>query len=247
MKKATLSPKNDETSLARRGGRSTPTTLANPNTSRLLAVGAIAGPVLFTLAWLMLGFVSPGYTIWDIRIEPYSPISQPISGLGLGITAPFMNAAFIAGGLLIMAGAAGIFQNIPEMDAKARWSCTLLLALIGLGMLMDGIFTLESIMAHTAGFLLGNGMPVLSFPVIGFMLRRIPGWRRFGSWLLAGSPLTLALLFPSFLTFDPIAAGTGLGTAGLAQRILVTEVLFWPVMMGWRTLQRLEQIDHNSK
>jgi hypothetical protein len=71
----------------------TPT--ASATTTRLLSAGAIAGPVLFTVAWLLLGFVSPGYTMFDIRIEEYSAISQPISGLGMGVTAPYMNAAFV--------------------------------------------------------------------------------------------------------------------------------------------------------
>src|SRR6266511_1955480 len=71
-----------------------------PARSRWLAWGAVAGPVLFTLAWLVLGFLSPGYTIWGTRIAPYSPISQPISGLGMGATAPYMNAAFILARLL---------------------------------------------------------------------------------------------------------------------------------------------------
>ena len=51
-----------------------------------------------SLAWFVLGFLSPGYTIFGTVIAPYSPISQPISGLGLGTTGPFMNAAFVLGG-----------------------------------------------------------------------------------------------------------------------------------------------------
>lgn len=56
---------------------------------RTLTVGAIAGLILFTAAWATLGVVSPGYTLWDIHIAPYSALSQPISGLGLGPTAVF--------------------------------------------------------------------------------------------------------------------------------------------------------------
>ena len=53
---------------------------------------------LFTLAWAVLGALSPGYRLFDLVIDPYSPIAQPISGLGLGVTGPYMNAAFIVGG-----------------------------------------------------------------------------------------------------------------------------------------------------
>ncbi len=48
---------------------------------RWLTLGAVVGPILFTLAWMILGKLSPGYTAWGIHFAPYSPISQPISGL----------------------------------------------------------------------------------------------------------------------------------------------------------------------
>src|SRR6266702_8256621 len=89
-------------------GFATPAAQATPSATRWLALGAVAGPVLFTLAWLVLGELSPGYTAWGTRIAPYSPISQVISGLGLGITAPFMNTAFVLNGLLILVGVVGI-------------------------------------------------------------------------------------------------------------------------------------------
>src|SRR5438093_13074023 len=97
--------------------------LATLETARWLALGAVAGPVLFTLAWFVLGFLSPGFTLFGTLIAPYSSISQPISGLGLGPTGPFMNAAFVLGGLLLLAGVIGIFQGIGEIDAVSRWGC----------------------------------------------------------------------------------------------------------------------------
>ena len=214
------------------------TTLAIPEVTRWLTLGAVAGPVLFTLAWFVLGFLSPGFTIFDTLVTPYSPISQPISGLGLGPTAPYMNAAFVLGGLLILVGVASIFQGIREIGAVARWSGTALLALSGLGMVVDGIYTLESFLPHMVGFLLGTGTPVVGFLVIGLLLRRIPHWRRFGNWLLLASPLTLVLLVLSFATFDPVAAGAGLGVGGLMQRILVVEVHAWFVALGWLAFRR---------
>ncbi len=157
-------------------GFAKPAAQASPEATRWLALGAVVGPVLFTLAWFILGFLSPGYTAWGTRIAPYSPISQGISGLGLGITAPFMNTAFVLCGLFLLAGAVGIFQGIREMGAVARWSCTVLLALAALGAAVDGIFTLESFLPHMVGFLLGIASPVLSFVIIGLLLRRVPAF-----------------------------------------------------------------------
>lgn len=237
MDRMTINSDKDETASVMTGSSTHSVFQSTRGTARGLALGAVSGPVLFTLAWLILGFVSPGYVLWDIPIEPYSPISQPISGLGLGLTAPFMNAAFIIGGIRIIAGAVGIFQSISEMGASASWSCTVLLAITGLGMINSGIFTLEEILPHTIGFIVGIGTPILSFLVIGLLLRRIPRWRQFGSWLLAGSPLTLVLMVLFFATNDPIAAGAGFGVAGLTQRILVSEVLDWIVIMGWKSFR----------
>ncbi len=238
MNRVTHYPNDDKTPSVRIGGSADPAALATPRAARWLALGAVAGPVLFTLAWLILGFLSPGFTIFGTLIAPYSPISAGISGLGLGPTAPYMNAAFVLGGLLVIVGVVGIFQGIPEMGAVARWSCTVLLALSGLGMAVDGIFTLESFFPHFIGFILGAATPIVSFLVSGFSLRRIPRWRRFGSWLLLGSPLTLALLVLYFLTFSPTAAGARTGVAGLTERLLVVEVHAWIVSMGWLVFRR---------
>src|SRR5690242_15877093 len=100
----------------------TPTLVAartTPGMARWLALGAVIGPTLFTLAWLVLGYISPGYTAWGIRVAPYSPISQPISGLGLGPTGPFMNAAFVVNGLLLLAGVLGVFQTTKASGRPA--------------------------------------------------------------------------------------------------------------------------------
>jgi hypothetical protein len=206
-------------------------------TSRMLALGAVAGPVVMTLAWFVLGFVSPGYSMWGTRIAPYSAISQPLSGLGLGPTGPFMNAAFVASGLLIIAGVVGVFQQIPAMSTRARWACTFLLALPGVGGVLDGFFTLESFLFHFAGFALAL-TTVVTFPVVGLLLHRIPTWRRFGTWLVVAGPLTLALAVVYFLTFTPTVEGVQTGVAGLTERILVVELQAWYVAMGWMVFRR---------
>ena len=199
---------------------------------RWLALGVIAGPVLFTLGWFVIGFISPGYTMWGTRIAPYSAVSQPLSGLGLGPTGPFMNTIFIASGLLIVAGAVGVFSAIPELGSTARWIGTIVLALPGLGSVMDGIFTLEHFFLHFVGFGLAL-TTIVGFPVIGYLLRRVRGWRGFGSGLILAGPLTLALTVLYFATFTPTIEGIQHGVAGLTERILVLELQAWYVAIGW--------------
>ena len=94
---------------------------ANSRWLKWLSLGAVAGPVLFTAGWLILGAVSPGYTISGIWISPYSAITQPISGLGLGETAAYMNSVFVISGLLLLAGVIGVVKpGPPRMQVVRR-------------------------------------------------------------------------------------------------------------------------------
>jgi hypothetical membrane protein len=213
---------------------------ASRDVSRWLALGAVVGPILFTLAWLVLGFLSPGLVFAGSPVIPATPITAPISGLGLGPTGPFMNGAFVLSGILQIAGVLGIFTTSEMARARpvARWASAILLALSGVGLVIAGLFTLEAPIPHFAGFLLATGVPILSFLVAGSVLRGIPHWRRFGSWLRLGSPLTLVLLVLSQVTFDQAAIVAGQGVAGLTSRLLAVEVLAWFAAMGWLAFRR---------
>jgi hypothetical protein len=178
--------------------------------------------------------------MWGTRIAPYSVISQPLSGLGLGPTGPFMNAVFIVSGLLIVVGAVAVFTAIPELGPAARWIGTVVLALPGLGSVLDGIFTLEHFFLHFVGFGLAL-TAVVGFPIVGYLLRRVPGWQGFGSWLIVAGPLTLALTVLYFATFTPTIEGIQHGVAGLTERILVLELQAWYVVIGWVAFRRRDQ------
>jgi hypothetical protein len=201
-----------------------------------LALGAIAGPVLLTAAWFVLGFMSPGYTLWGTPIAPYSPVSQPLSGLGMGPTA-FMNAAFVLSGVMMIGGSIGVFQAIPELSSRARLACTGLLALPGLGAIVDGFFNLEHFFLHFAGFALAL-TTVVGFPIVGLLLRRFASWHGFGNWLVVAGPVTLALTVLYFVTFTPTVEGIQTGVAGLTERILVIELEAWYVALGWLAFRR---------
>jgi hypothetical membrane protein len=208
--------------------------------TRLLALGAIAGPVLFTLAWLVLGFVSSGYTVGGTHIAPYSLVSQPISGLGMGATAPYMNTAFVLSGLLLLAGVIAVFRSTADAGRPAaRWVSTVLLALSPVGLVVVGLFDLDSPLPHFTGAALIYLLPIISFPLAGRYLRRIPRWRRFGTGLLIAGALTLVLAVVFSMTFNEDTTADGQGIAGLTQRILFTEVLAWFAAMGWSARRRV--------
>ena len=212
----------------------------SPGIVRWLALGAIAGPILLTLAWIILGLMRPDTkTEWGVSGGVTGMITQPFSGLGLGPNSGLFNAAFVVNGLLILVGVFGIFRMIGPGERPALYKAgAVLLALSGLGSVIDGIFTLESFFLHMVGFLLGVGAPILGFLATGIFLRDIPRWRRFGTWLLLGSPLTLVLIVLFFLNFQFDKMAAGIGVAGLTERILVLEVYAWFIAMGWLAFRR---------
>ncbi|GGJ81871.1 hypothetical protein GCM10010123_09580 [Pilimelia anulata] len=214
-----------------------------------LSLGTVLGPVAFTLAWLVLGFVSTGYTLFGHEFTEYSPISQSISGLGMGGTAAYMNTAFVVTGVVLVVGLVAVFRVVQLTDEEApargtrttpprsralRRSALTLLACTGLGQILCGLFTLEAFLPHLLGFLLAVGTPVIGFPVAGHYFRTVPSWHRFGTWLRLGGPLALVLLVAYFLTFRPTPDGAEHGIAGLVQRLGVLHVHAWFVAMGWR-------------
>jgi uncharacterized protein DUF998 len=195
-----------------------------------LELAAVAGPVLLTAAWLILGSVSPGYYLWGTHVAPYSPVSQPISGLGLGPTGPYMNAAFVISGLLVVVGAYGVFERIPQM--RLRYVAAPLLALPGIGSVLDGFFTFQTFFMHFVGFGLAL-TTVVTFPLVGFLLRGVPGWRSVGTGLIVAGPVTALLALLYFATFTPTVQGIQTGVAGLTERLLVLEIQAWYVALGW--------------
>jgi len=223
------------------GSVAEPATPAIPKTAQWLALGAVAGPILFTISWIVLGVLQPATkNMFGVMGGASGAISNPISGLGVGPQAQLFNASFVLCGLILLVGVIGVFQT-TRADARpvARWVNTVLLALSPLGLAMAGIYSLaSSILLHTVAAALLFLTPVVSFLVAGFFFRRIPDWRRFGSWLLLGSLLTLLLLILYVATFNQATVAAGQGIAGLTERILLVEVHAWFVAMGWLAFRR---------
>jgi hypothetical protein len=162
--------------------------------------------------------------MWDITVDSYSSIAQPISGLGLGSTAPVMNAAFVVGGILVSVGVWTAMSRWPGSGRRsvrwARWS----VSAAGVGMAMCGIFTLESILPHTLGFLLAAGLPGVGFLVGARALRGL-GHRWLAGWLWFAGPATLLGVVGYLATFDAVDAGNNVGVAGLVERILLVVLM----------------------
>ncbi|MDW4571789.1 DUF998 domain-containing protein [Microbacterium sp. M3] len=192
-----------------------------PAASRLALLVPV-GAALFTVAWLVLGAVSPGYVLFGRTIAPYSWISQPVSGLGLGVTGPWMNAAFVGCGILILVGTVSTAAAWRRRGRLATAAFALMVPM-GAGMILCGLFTLESMMLHLLGFLLAVPLPATGFVLAGLALSRTSRGPAVSA--LAGGVIALILFGVFMATFDATGAGGNEGISGLIQRALITVVL----------------------
>ncbi|MGH9090903.1 MAG: DUF998 domain-containing protein [Acidimicrobiales bacterium] len=100
-------------------------------TRSLLGCGAVAGPVF------VAGFVVGG------RAQPsYDPRRQAVSDLARTDLAPLQTATFLAGGALLLAGAAGARRALrPGVSA---WALPVAVGAVGAGMACAGVFPTDT-------------------------------------------------------------------------------------------------------
>ena len=219
----------------------TSTSSAVPPTSvgGWVCLGTVASAFVFTLSWIVLSFVSDGYTVGGDYIAGYDNVTQPISGLGMGATAPYMNTAFVLSGLLLGVGWYGVFRSIEGGRRAARVLAAIGLGLAPIGLALIGLFDLDSPGPHFAGVFLAFQLPVLTFVAAGLFLRRVRNWRRLGNLLICvAAPITLILMVVFFATFSEDATADGEGIAGLTQRLWLTWVLGWHAVVGWAAYRK---------
>lgn len=207
---------------------------AAPRTSarspgRWLSLAAVAGPLSFALCWAVLGSGRAGY----------SSVSQPISALAVGPQGGAMRLAFLLNGLLTTVGVIASCRALrPQLGRGRYWTCLSLLLISPLGVLWDGVFTMDHLTLHNVGVQAAVGGAVVTLPVTGLVLRRSAHWRGFGTLLVCTAPLTVALLI-GFVTSVPLTQmATGGGHYGLWQRALILEVQAWYVALGWLAFRR---------
>jgi len=170
--------------------------VGNP-VARWLALAGVVGPLLFVAVFTLAGFLHPGY----------SPIHQTVSDLGVGPNGGLVDISLVSTGLLLIGFAVGFTLNLrPELRQGWRWLIAVLLALHGLGLAIAGIFT-EAPATVAIHWLVGANLglfgPVVTFLVVGLVLRRDTQWHRWGTSLLIASLLTLVLLAIMAWVFTP--------------------------------------------
>jgi len=192
---------------------------------RYLAGAGIVGPVLYTVTWLVLGFLEP----------TYSHTRDPISNLS-AIGAPFalvMTSIIVVFALLIVAFAYGLHRGLPP----GFWAGPAVLAIAGVGYAGIALAPLNladpgdpnvphTISASVTVFALMLA-PILLFP----RLRRDPEWRNLGVYSIVTTVVALAF---AVLASLPAFAGW----EGLMQRLVLEVVLVWMIVIAIRLYVR---------
>ena len=192
-------------------------------TRTLLGCGALAAP-LFTAGFVVGGRAQPSY----------DPRRQAISDLARTDLAPLQTATFLAGGALLLAGAAGARRALRP--GASGWALPVVVGAVGAGMACAGVFPTD-----TAEEIAGTGLSrrgtlhmASAVPVfVGMPLAAALGARRLAAEGRAG---WAALSVAAGVTSVAAAAATGAGMdersplaprAGTFQRAAVVVGLGW--------------------
>jgi len=194
---------------------------------RFLALGGVAGPVVFTLVVLVCAGLRPDY----------SHSMQVMSALGEtgGPNAQLMNAVgFVATGLLFLVFAFSLSRLVPRTGLATAGA--LLLGLFGLGVVGAGTFscdlgctgmgTSREAYLHIVASVLAFTSGVTACAVWGFAFRSLPAWRSLSSFSLISALVSGVLL----LAFNAAAGSSSI--TGVWQRLFLGSLYLWFIVVG---------------
>ena len=192
---------------------------------RYSAIAGIVGPVLYTITWLVLGFLEPSYS------HTGDPISN-LSAVGASF-ALVMTIIILVFAILIIVFAFGLQQGLPP----GFWGGPAALVIIGVGYVGIALAPLNladlgdpniphTISATVTVFVMVLA-PVLTFP----RLRRDPGWRNLSGYSIATSVVAIVFMImaslPAFTDWE-----------GLMQRLVLAVFLVWMIVIASRLYAR---------
>jgi len=188
---------------------------------RYSAIAGIVGPVVYTITWLILGFLEPTYS------HSRDPISN-LSAVGVSY-APVMTIIIFVFAILIIVFAFGLHRGLTP----GFWGGTVALVIAGVGYVGIALAPLNladpgdpnvpHMVSATATVFAMMLAPVLTLP----RLRRDPGWRNLSGYSIATTVVDFAfMVMASLPTFE--------SWAGLMQRLVLAVFLVWMVVIAIR-------------
>ena len=188
---------------------------------RYSAAAGIVGPVLYTVTWLVLGFLDPTYSHTRDPISDLSAIGAPYAGIMTFIILVFALLLVVFAYGLHRGLAPGFWGGPVALVIAAAGYAGIALAPLNLADLGDSNLP-HTIAASVTVFALMLA-PLLLFP----RLRRDPGWRNLSVYSIA---TTVAAFAFAILASLPAFAGW----EGLMQRLVLEVVLVWMIVIAIR-------------
>jgi hypothetical protein len=212
-----------------------------PLATRLLIAGGAIGPLLFTIVYLIEGATRPGYDAWR----------QAASALSLSDQGWMQITNFIVCGLLILGFAVGLRQTLRG-GRGATWG-PILLAAVGVGLIMAGIFVTDPALGYPPGTPTGPALHSTFHGIIHWVLGglvvfgclpascfvfalRFASDTQWKGWAIY-SVLTGILMVAFFVAFA--IASVQDGPAGLFERISLSIGMAWMVFFAIRLLLKM--------
>jgi hypothetical protein len=192
-----------------------------------LAFAGMAGPVILVVTDLTAAFSNHDYNL----------VRDSISSLALTDIGWVQSIGFLAIGLLIEIFAAGLLFNI--LDHRGFHLSITCLAVTGFGMLLLGAFRTDPVgVADTTDGIIHNVAATTVFwlfPVtcilIAPALRHDRYWESLFKYTIITSICGFVLVVMVALLDDTVS------WFGLAERLLVANIVVWVMVMGWRLLR----------
>ena len=196
----------------------------------VLAVAGVAGPVLFTVAFIVQGL---------FRLDEYSPVAEVVSALEAGPGGWVQRVNFVVFGLLTVAFAFGLHLGLRP----TRWGVIgpSLLVLSGMALLWAAVFPLREDAAgvtYDPGLHIVGGVTYFLSSALGLIMvsRRLaadPEWRDLAGYALATGVTGVALFVVMGVLVIPEDAPLH-AWAGLAQRIVLLVLFPCTVVLALR-------------
>jgi hypothetical protein len=201
---------------------------------RLLALGGIAGPILF----FAIVIVSAAFR------SDYSHITNFISELGATGTlyAGLMNyAGFLPAGLMLAAFGVALAKALPRH--RLTILAAILVTLFGVGVAVSGVISCDPGCPQTGGSvenLIHNRIAPIAFlcviagaGILGIHFRRLAAWRPLSVYSLLSSGVALCFLVALASSLDSREL------TGLWQRLLLAALFLWCAVIGLCTFRQL--------
>jgi Protein of unknown function (DUF998) len=193
----------------------------------MLALGGVAGPVVFALVTVLSAALRPGY----------SHVTNMISELGATGTpyAVLMNyAGFVPAGLMLAAFGAALARALSPQ--RLGLAGAVLVTLFGAGVASSGLISCDPGCPQSGGSfenLVHDRIAPIAFmslivgaAALGFHFRRLPAWRHLAAYSLLTSGIALLCLVALAHSLESRLL------TGLWQRLMLGSLFLWCAVIG---------------